>query len=301
MIGIPFYNESIKQAVAVFGSLFNNIVIRRKDGKLVPVAISYGPRDKWREAQYELEQDQEMFEKMLPRMSYEVVAMNYDMQRKITNKQQIKGVHGTDKPIVQRVGAPVPYMLDFSLYIQTKNLNDGWQIVEQILPFFTPAYTVQVRHFPLDLDSDTPDMENTYDMPFVLNAVTWTDDWTGDLGDRRMIEWQLEFNTKIWLSGPPQTSTTVFYDPNGTGLASNKCYGRNIILDSRAIVTPVPTNSDINTLTRKDIVIGDEVGYAVLDSDAPVYQNDSDLSPDIINTTDSDGRIIRIIRNIENY
>lgn len=281
MIGYPYYNETIRQAVAVFGSLFNNIVIRRKDGTVVPVAIAYGPRSKWMEAHKELEADNEMFEKLLPRMSYEVVAMNYDQMRKITNKQKVIGKSDTS---LTRVAAPVPYSLDFSLYIQTKNLNDGWQIVEQILPFFTPAYTVKVMHYPQDQDSDTPIYTNQYDMPFVLNAVTWVDDWTGDIGDRRVVEWTLEFNTKVWMSGPLMSS----------GSAVNGRFGK-VILDSRAkvVLHDTPMNA-----YDSDIYVGDEVGYAALDRDKPIYADSEVISPDIINIVDSDGHIVKIIRNI---
>lgn len=282
MIGLPFYNQTIRNTVAVFGSLFNNIVIKRKDGKIIPVPIAYGPRSKWLEAQRELDPSEEMFENMLPRMSYEVVAMNYDMQRKLTNKQIVRSVN--DVGAVQYTPAPVPYMLDFSLYIQTKNLNDGWQIIEQILPFFAPAYTVSVRHFPLDDDSDSPLPKNQYDIPFVLNAVTWSDDWTGDVGDRRMIEWQLEFNTKVWLHGPAQ----------GSGKT-------NVILDSRAIISGPSDGQPVDNMNRNSAQYGIETGYANLDSDSPVFANDLDLSPNVINTFDSDGNIVKIIRDIEQY
>ena len=188
MIGQHFYNESIKTAVAVFGSLFNNIVIKRRDGKYLPVPISYGPRVKWLEAQKQFKREEEMFEKLLPRLSYEVVAMSYDADRKITNKQTVIRTPDTLGLPRQRVHSPTPYNLDFTMYCTTKNLNDGWQIIEQIIPFFTPAYTVKVRNFPLDADSDTPLPTNTYDMPFILTAVTWSDDYTGDIGDRRLVE-----------------------------------------------------------------------------------------------------------------
>lgn len=283
MHGIPFYNESIKQAVTVFGSLFNNIVIRRRDGKVLPVPIAYGPRSKWLEAQKGLDREQEMFEKLLPRMSYEVVAMNYDQMRKLTNSQKVIGnPGGSEFKRPQRISAPVPYNLDFTLYIQTKNLNDGWQIIEQILPFFTPAYTVRVRHFPNDRDSDTPIMVNEYDMPFTLLATTWADDWTGDIADRRMIEWSLEFQTKIWLAGPVQSKTSIIYD-------------------SRAILSVPPAGVELNTMNRASDQIGTEVGWVVLDSDTktPIFENDSDISPNVINTIDSDGNIVKIIRAID--
>ena len=278
MLGIPYYNATIRQAVAVFGSLFNNVVVRRRDGKVLPVPIAYGPRSKWLEAQKGLRPEEEMFEKLLPRMSYELVAMNYDINRKLTNSQKLVGEHGTSKTARQRISAPVPYNLDFSLYIETKNLNDGWQIVEQILPFFTPAYTVKVRHFPNDYDSDTPIMTNEYDMPFTLTACTWSDDWTGEIADRRSVEWTLEFNTKVWFAGPVQSKT-------------------NIILDSRAIIA-TPEGS-VQQASRKTPQLGTEVGWAAIDSEIAVFENDSDISPNIINTLDSDGNIVKIIRNIE--
>jgi hypothetical protein len=280
MHGYPFYNETIKQAVAVFGSLFNNITIRRRDGKVLPVPIAYGPRSKWLEAQKGLDKEEEMFEKLLPRMSYEVVAMNYDQMRKLTNAQKITGVNNSsNQDVRQRISSPVPYNLDFSLYVQTKNLNDGWQIIEQILPFFTPAYTVRVRNFPADRDSDTPIMENAYDIPFTLLAVTWADDWTGDISDRRTIEWTLEFQTKVWMTGPAATTSVIY--------------------DSRAILSTPPNGVDIHTMTRASDQTGIEVGYAALDSEQPVFENNDFISPNIINTTDSDGNIVKIIRAID--
>ena len=285
MIGIPFYNQTIRNTVAVFGSLFNNIVIKRRDGKILPVPIAYGPRQKWMEAQKQFKQEEEMFEKLLPRMSYEIVAMSYVQQRKLTNKQNI--IAKNDGSVVQKTHSPVPYYLDFSLYIQTKNLNDGWQIIEQILPFFTPAYTVRVRNFPVDNDSDTPVPENEYDIPFTLQSVTWSDDWTGDIADRRTIEWVLEFQTRIWMHGPPMGRSVT-----------------KVILDSRAIIaTPGNPDTVLSSMKRSDSdYAGIETGYVHIDSDeSPTYQTTQFVSPNVINTSDSEGNIVKIIRDIEQF
>ena len=284
MIGQHFYNETIKSTVAVFGSLFNNIVLKRRDGKYLPVPISYGPRQKWLEAQKQFKREEEMFEKLLPRMSYEIVAMNYDQDRKITNKQTVIRTPDTLGTPRQRVHAPTPYNLDFTLYITTKNLNDGWQIVEQILPFFTPAYTVKVRNFPMDADSDTPLPTNTYDLPILFTAATWADDWTGDVGDRRLVEWTLEFTAKIFLWGPAVTT--------------------NVIYDARAMLAVAAKDSDGNTpelytLTRASNIIGSEVGYAnvqTTDSEA-ILDSDYKIGPTVLNLSDSDGNIVKIVRD----
>ena len=281
MIGVHFNNETIKQAVAVFGSLFNNIVVRRRDGKLLPVPIAYGPRSKWIEAQKALQREEEMFEKLLPRMSYELVSMQYDTGRKLTDSQTLIRTPDSRDFGRQRVKAPVPYNLDFTLYIETKNLNDGWQIVEQILPFFTPAYTVKVRHYPVDRDSDSPLPQNTFDMPVVLTATTWADDWTGDIGDRRTVEWTLEFTTKIYMHGPVADTTVIF--------------------DSRPIISTPPAGVSLTGLNRNSDQQGVETGFAVVNpGDSEVVFDDSEaFSPNVINLTDSDGNMIKIVRDVD--
>jgi hypothetical protein len=278
MIGRHFYHESVKAAVAVMGSLFNNLVVKRRDGKLLPVPISYGPRQKWLEAQKGLKPEEEMFEKLLPRMSYELVAMQYDINRKLTNKNTMIRTPDTLGVPRQRTQVPVPYNLNFSLYLETKTLNDGWQILEQILPFFTPAYTVKVRHFPADADSETPLPTNDYDMPITLQAVTWADDWTGEIADRRTVEWTLEFETKIYLHGPVAQSTVIYDSRIGISTAGEK---------------------DLNTLTRGDSeLLGVETGYVHIEDSDAVFDSDSKYSPSVLNLSDSDGNIVKIVRDI---
>ena len=285
MLGTQFYHETVKTATAVFGSLFNNIVIKRRDGKLVPVPIAYGPRQKWLEAQKGLQPTEEMFERLLPRMSYQFVAMVYDQNRKLNNKPNILRAPDSLQYPRQKANMPVPYTLSYTLYCETKTLNDGWQIIEQILPFINPAYTVKVRHFPADADTNTPVPTNAFDMPFSLTSVTWTDDFTGDINTRRTVEWTLEFETKVWFHGP---------------IAQTK-----VILDSRAIVA-TPGNAtdsdrkDLNLLRRSDSdLLGADVGHVVLktpDSDA-IFDSDSRISPRITNLSDSDGNVIKIVRD----
>ena len=246
MLGTQFYHETVKTATAVFGSLF---------------------------------------ERLLPRMSYQFVAMVYDQNRKLNNKPNILRAPDSLQYPRQKANMPVPYTLSYTLYCETKTLNDGWQIIEQIVPFFNPAYTVKVRHFPADADTNTPVPTNAFDMPFSLTSVTWTDDFTGDINTRRTVEWTLEFETKVWFHGP---------------IAQTK-----VILDSRAIVA-TPGNAtdsdrkDLNLLRRSDSdLLGADVGHVVLktpDSDA-IFDSDSRISPRITNLSDSDGNVIKIVRD----
>ena len=119
-------------------------------------------------------------------------------------------------------------------------------------------------------------------MPITLTAVTWADDWNGQIEDRRVVEWTLEFSTKIYMFGPVASTS--------------------IILDSRAIIAVPPKGKGVPEMSRVQDQEGTEVGFVnvpVDDSEA-VYDNDRDLSPRIINLEDSDGNIIKIVRPVSN-
>jgi hypothetical protein len=272
-----FYYEHIKTSVAVFGSLFNDMVIKRKDGKVIPVPISYGPRDKLLEGHKINKATEEAIDRILPRMSYELMSMNYDAERKLTNKMvQHRTPDTLDKPR-QTTKVPVPYNLDFNMYIVTKNLNDGWQLIEQILPFFRPSYNVRVKLFPDDTNKDTPQSNMYFDMPITLQSMTWADDYQGSMVEKRIVEWSLEFQAKINLYGP---------------ISSTK-----VILDSRVMVGVPGDGIEISEARRDTLGSGVEVGYANLESGTTaIFQNDSEPMSPITNLFDSDGTVVRIVR-----
>lgn len=275
-----FYHRHIQTAVAVFGSIFNDLTIKRKDGKVIPVPISYGPRDKLIEGQKLQKQSEEALDRILPRMSYELMAMNYDAERKLTNKMnQIRTPDNISAPR-QHTKVPVPYNLNFNLYCVTKNLNDGWQVVEQILPFFAPNYSVRVRQFPIDTNPSTPHGDDYFDLPITLETITWADDYQGAMADRRIVEWSLEFSVKINMYGPISES--------------------GVIYDSRVIVQRVPTETNLNALRRDNGYSGTELGYVNLDSElqTPSLSSDSEFSPTVLNLYDSDGAMFKIVRTL---
>jgi hypothetical protein len=90
--------------------------------------------------------------------------------------------------------APVPYNFDFSLSIYVRNTEDGTQILEQILPFFTPDFTVTVDFIK--------EMDQLYDMPIMLNSVSSQVDYEGDFMNTRLIIWNLEFTAKAYIWPP---------------------------------------------------------------------------------------------------
>tara|TARA_B110000977_G_C11090704_1_gene496764 strand:+ start:1190 stop:1936 length:747 start_codon:yes stop_codon:yes gene_type:complete len=198
--GNVFYHGIIRKSIVSFGRLFSSIYIDRKQGDSVTgttlqrlqVPLAYAPKEKWI---VRLEQDPNLENHTytsLPRMSFEIIGYAYDPQRKVNRMNQIKCGDGTGT--VTTMYTPVPYNIDLSLYILTKTQEDGLQILEQILPTFTPEYTLSVNA--------VPDMNVAMDVPIILNSVAVTDEYDGDFQTRRFVTHTLNFQMKVNLFGP---------------------------------------------------------------------------------------------------
>jgi len=193
MFGTYFYHQTSRKMVVAFGTLFNNIEVRRTDSsdavtEVIKIPLSYGPKDKML---IRISQDPNLNPKValtVPRMGFELTAMSYDGARKLNTmgRNVKKGTTGLKKQY-----NPVPYNWDFSLYVFVKNAEDGTQILEQILPFFTPDFTVTMTLIS--------GMTVKMDIPLVLNSVTSEDSYEGDFATRRSIIWTLSFLMKGFL------------------------------------------------------------------------------------------------------
>lgn len=87
----------------------------------------------------------------------------------------------------------MPYNIDFSLYVYVRNMEDGLQIVEQILPHFTPEFVVTVNF---------DDLHKKFDIPITLTGFSSQEDYEGDFQSRRSIVFTLNFSMKTYLFGP---------------------------------------------------------------------------------------------------
>ena len=177
------------------GNLFNNINVRRfaEDGSEIErfrVPISYGPKQKFL-ARLETGANAQNSAITLPRMAFEMDTMAYDPERKQNSLNVIKQSDGAG--LVKFSYAPVPYNFDFSLYIMVKNAEDGTQILEQILPYFTPHFNVTINEFP--------DLGITKDIPVILGSIAQEDVYEGDFEARRAIIWTLTFQLKSNIYG----------------------------------------------------------------------------------------------------
>lgn len=200
IFGGHFYHQRIRKAVAAFGSLFNQLYVLRKDGSgnvisQVRVPLSYAPRDKYLErirVQEDLENDQAIALK-LPRMSFEITSFNYDGTRQVAKTNKFSTFNtDTSKKVFY---AGVPYNIFFSLSIYAKTQDDALQVVEQIIPYFNPQYTLTMKPFP-----DYPTIKE--DIPLTIVSTSFSDDFEGPVESRRTIIYTLEFEMKSMFYGP---------------------------------------------------------------------------------------------------
>ena len=201
MLGTYYYHEIIRKTIISFGTLFNQIYIRHKDANdsdysEMRVPLAYGPTQKFLAR---LEQQADLNKPVqitLPRMSFEMISIKYDPSRKSGVTQTFKASDGQS---LKKVFMPVPYNIGFELNVLTKLNDDALQIVEQILPYFQPAFTLTV-----DLVDSIGEKR---DIPVVLENVSFQDDYEGDFSTRRSLIYTFQFTAKTYLFGPIAAST----------------------------------------------------------------------------------------------
>jgi hypothetical protein len=202
MISNYFYHEILRKTIVSFGTLFNNIEIKHKDSEgdtfsIIKVPVSYGPVQKFLAR---LEQVPDLKKRVaitLPRMSFEMTGISYDSSRKVSTLQTFKSVNKDTNKLVKNY-MPVPYNVNFELSIMSKLNEDALQIVEQILPYFQPQFTLSV-----DLVEELGEKK---DIPIVFNSINMDDQYEGDFTTRRILLYTLNFTAKTYLFGPTTTS-----------------------------------------------------------------------------------------------
>jgi len=209
MFGTYFYHEKIRKCVAMFGRMFNDIYVIRTNSSgaavsQVKVPLSYAPKQKYLERIREnpdLYNDTKVAVK-LPRMSFEITNFAYDTSRQLTKTSTFNTV-ASENTKRKKFFPPVPYTINFQLNVYAKSQDDALQIVEQILPYFNPQYTLTVKPFP----TDYPDFKE--DIPIIIQGVGFQDDFEGQMESRRTIIYALDFEMKVSFHGPISESGIV--------------------------------------------------------------------------------------------
>lgn len=215
-----FYNRTIRKIVVAFGTIFNDIEVIRfmADGtqkERMRVPLSYGAKEKYITRLSSDPSLNKSIATLVPRMSFNLDGISYDSTRKQITTLQNFAVGASSAIRAQYV--PIPYNFDFSMSVYVRNTEDGTQILEQILPFFTPDFTVTVDMIE--------SMDQKYDIPVILNSVTSSVEYEGDMMTTRLIMWDLQFTVKayIWPAVKDGSNTIIrsantnIYDMNSLG------------------------------------------------------------------------------------
>lgn len=238
MFGRRFYHESMRKVVVAFGTIFNNIIIHRTDAdgsvlQRLKVPLSYSPKEKFlTRLEQQPNLDQREMAISLPRMGFEISGLSYDSSRKLQRVGKFKNVNTSDAGKQYYQYNPVPYNLSFNLYSFTATAEDGLCIVEQILPYFQPDYTVTINAIP--------SMGIKRDVPITLNSVDYQDTYDGSFTNRRAVNYTMNFTAKTYLYGPiysskviKETQTDIYTDTTGSPKR-----------EERIVVVPNPTTAD---------------------------------------------------------
>jgi len=204
----PFYNSLFKKYVAIFGTLFNNIRIDEVDSsgnitETIKVPISYGPREKFLARLTDNPTGSAKVAITLPRLAFEITSIQYAPSRKLqtlnktVSKQNINGQN-----VYKKVFSPAPYDIGIKLQILSKTMEDGLRIIEQILPYFTPEWTISATLLGNDFN-------NVTDIPIVLNSVTIEDTYEADFLQRKILTFDLNFTIKAYFWGPVTESKLI--------------------------------------------------------------------------------------------
>jgi len=198
--GKHFYNQTLRKTVAVFGTVFNNIFIKRHNSVSERVPISYGARQKFLARIEQETRTDEAVAIKLPRMAFNITDISYDSSIKL-NKQNKKILTDAGSGAESYIFQSVPYIVSIELNVLAKTQDEALQIVEQIIPTFTPEYTVTIK--------DMEGVGQSVDVPITLQDVTLQDDYEGDYETRRTLIYTLNFTMKIRFVGETKSSKII--------------------------------------------------------------------------------------------
>ena len=271
MFGRTWNHDSLRKYIIVFGTVFNDIYINRLSNagevlQTLKVPLTYGPKDK---VLSRLEQSPRLDNQVgiiLPRISFEMTTMEYDPTRNLNtlNKLTKQSTNaGTDDEVKYQY-QPVPYDMQFEMNILVKNAEDGTRIVEQIVPYFTPDFTVSVNL--------VPEIDGPRDIPIILNSITSQDEYEGSFEQRRALIWTLSFTMKGYLYGPTKKSKliklaeTTFRLPEDVETGNTDNTANTIVVASRPGLTAngQPTTNTALSISYEDIKSTDN--YSIINT-----------------------------------
>jgi len=264
-----FYHEHVKRAIVAFGMIFNNINVNRKDSndvtrQVVRVPLAYSTKQKFlsRIAAVPDTSSRGEVALVLPRMGFEIDSFVYDPTRQTSAIQKNKAVIGGDAVTsVARTFVSTPYNMSLSLYVYAKSQEDGLQVIEQILPFFNPDFTVTVN--------ELPELGIKKDIKITLDGINYDNQNEVAFDERQSIVWTLNFTMRL----------------NFYGFVSDQSLIREAIANVYAVdsaddftnsdsYTKITASIETTTATATAVVDGGSLSKIIIDYVGEGYVND---------------------------
>lgn len=198
-----FYHGLIRRYHIAFASLFKQVTLARtdangKEAQRFVVPIEYAARELWLDR---LRREPDLgpnAKVVVPKLAFEMSALHYDASRKLNSlNQRVRPSYDGSIRSAKRFFVGTPYTFSFNLYALTRSEDDAQQIVEQIVPYFTPDYTLLVKLIPSVGVTDR--------MRILMNGQpTWEDNFAqnGGTGETREIIVTFSFSVQATMFGP---------------------------------------------------------------------------------------------------
>ena len=267
MFGHKFYHTSLRKYIILFGTMFNDLHIERRNSsgnviQTIKCPLVYAPREK---VTARLEQNPDLTNQesiLLPRLSFEMTNMQYDPSRKLNTMNRLRHDPGdaATSGKMKFQYQPVPYDINFDMNIYTRYAEDATQILEQIVPFFTPEFTATINTIP--------EMGIKADIPIILEAMSSQDTYEGDFETRRALIWNLNFRMKAYLYGPIKEQAAIRKaNVNFTTTHANGAYGNTpataVKIQPGLLANGSATTNAAASISANSINSSDSYGIAV--------------------------------------
>lgn len=271
MLGNIFDHATSRKYVIMFGNLFNDIYINRYNPngstfQQIQVPIRYGPKQKWYALLHRHPSDSPMIAAQVPRIGFEITNITRDRDRKINPVHKIISVvDSDDKNKVYSQFSPIPYKVNFELWVMAKNVNDMFQITEQIIPFFNPDMSQTLNLIP--------QLDYKYDIRINMDdGINIQDIYDGEFKERRILVHTFSFEIDAWYFGPvtkngviKRVQADLHVLPGQGTVTATEIY--NSGRDVRIVVKPglttsgTPTNTADNSIPYQQIDADDDYGF----------------------------------------
>ena len=244
------------------------------------VPLTYGPREKFLaklDGTPTLEAPNGTIAIIVPRISFEITGITYDPERKLSAIHKFKREdHSSSNSDVKKfMYNPVPYDINFSLSVFSKNSEDATAIVEQIIPFFTPDFTTTIKVID--------DPEIVMDIPLILNSLNQDDVYEVSFEERRALIWTFDFTMKTYFFGPVKRQGIIklanvnFFDvtsydtiDDGIGEAPRV---DNILIYPGLTANGLPSTDPANTIHYSSISSEDDWDWIIEIDGGPMIAN----------------------------